>query len=355
MQILLKHATLGNKHLREIENETLAKKINEERVFEAKIEDPLDEVVEIIDVPDIEHKKSMFPYDKPTVETTDEIQTNQKLIDDGFIDLQTKFDRVNDVATKQKKEKKIEDTIESVVDDANPFSTFDDFWWKDEMFSERDSVQTVDASKDILEEINEMSDNIIRNLRPVDTRTEAEKIEDQYIPIDNRTHQELEDDDYLSFESESEDIEIENIDTTSAWDDNKSTAAKPGQIFKLSTDYNKKIRAANKIKNKYLKKKIGQREKSNKISTEWLKTASYLDTKDQNKMNYIFIPPKKETSNNIPADAAYFIRTEIDSTDFKKENLATKSKKRKQLAPKHHTFRLKKKLTRCQKIAKQLK
>ena len=104
------------------------------------------------------------------------------------------------------------------------------------MFSERDSVQTVYTSKDILEEINEMSDNIIRNLRPVDTRTEAEKIEDQYIPIDNRTHQELEDDDYLSFESESEDIEIEHIDTTSAWYDNKSTAAKPGQIFKLSTD-----------------------------------------------------------------------------------------------------------------------
>ena len=84
------------------------------------------------------------------------------------------------------------------------------------------------------------------------------------------------------------------------------------------TDYNKKVRAANKIKNKYLKKKIGQREKSNKISTEWLKTAGYLDTKDQNKISYIFVPPKKETSNNIPADAAHFIRTEIDSADFKK-------------------------------------
>ena len=128
------------------------------------------------------------------------------------------------------KKKKIEDTIESVVDDTNPFSTFDDFWWEDEMFSERDSVQTVYASKDILEEINEMSDNIIRNLRQIDTRTEAEKIEDQYIPIGYRTQQKLEDDGYYSFESESEDIEIEHNDTTSAWDDNKSTAAKPGQI-----------------------------------------------------------------------------------------------------------------------------
>ena len=86
------------------------------------------------------------------------------------------------------------------------------------MFSEKDSVPTIDASKDILEEINEMSENVLRNLRPVDTRTEPEKIEDQFIPIDGRTQQELEDDDYLSFQSESEDIEVENIDTTAAWD-----------------------------------------------------------------------------------------------------------------------------------------
>ena len=117
------------------------------------------------------------------------------------------------------KQKKIEETIASVIEDEkNPFSTFDDFWWEDEMFSEKDSVPTIDASKDILEEINEMSENILRNLRPVDTRTEPEKIEDQFIPIDGRTQQELEDDDHLSFQSESEDIEVENIDTTAAWD-----------------------------------------------------------------------------------------------------------------------------------------
>ena len=106
LSILLKHATLGNNKLREIGNENLAKKINEERIFEPKIEDPLDEVIEIIDVPDIEHKKSMFPYVEPTVETAIEIETNEQLIDDDFIDLQTKFDKVNDVVTEQKKPKK---------------------------------------------------------------------------------------------------------------------------------------------------------------------------------------------------------------------------------------------------------
>ena len=106
LSILLKHATLGNNKLREIENENLAKKINEERIFEPKIEDPLDEVIEITNVPDMEHKKSMFPCVEPTVETADEIETNQQLIDDDFIDLQTKFDKVNDVVTEQKKPKK---------------------------------------------------------------------------------------------------------------------------------------------------------------------------------------------------------------------------------------------------------
>ena len=178
LSILLKHVTLGNNKLREIENENLAKKINEERIFEPKIEDPLDEVIEITDVPDMEHKKSMFPCVEPTVETADEIETNQQLIDDDFIDLQTKFDKANDVVTEQKKQKKIEETIESVIDDKNPFSTFDNFWWEDEMFSERDSVPTVNASKDILKEINEMSNNFLRNLRLVDTRTEQETIDD---------------------------------------------------------------------------------------------------------------------------------------------------------------------------------
>ena len=105
LSILLKHVTLGNNKLREIENENLAKKINEERIFEPKIENPLDEVIEIINVPDIEHKKSMFPYVEPTAETANEIETNQQLIDDDFINLQTKFDKVNDVVTEQKKQK----------------------------------------------------------------------------------------------------------------------------------------------------------------------------------------------------------------------------------------------------------
>ena len=59
LSILLKHANLRNKKMREIENEVMAKKINDDRIFEPKIEDLLDDVIEIIDQPDPEHKKSM--------------------------------------------------------------------------------------------------------------------------------------------------------------------------------------------------------------------------------------------------------------------------------------------------------
>ena len=60
-----------------------------------------------------------------------------------------------------------------------------------------------------------------------------------------------------------------------------------------------------------------------------VKTAGYLDAKYQNKIDYIFVPPKKIDQNKISGDAGHFIWTEVDSTDFKKENLASKIKKKK--------------------------
>ena len=110
----------------------------------------------------------MYPYVEPTVQTADKID---------IIDLQTKFDKVNDVATEQKKQKKIEDTIETVIGNTNSFNTFEDFWWEDDMFSNRDSPATVDASKNIINKIQNISDNILGNIRSVD----------QFMPIDDRT------------------------------------------------------------------------------------------------------------------------------------------------------------------------
>ena len=117
--------------MREIENQTIAQTINEGRISEPKIEDPLDDALEIIDQPNSEHKKSMFPHVEPTLQTADKIHETQKLIDDDFIDIQTKFDQVNDVATDQLKQKKIEDTIDAVTNENNPFNSVDDFLTKE--------------------------------------------------------------------------------------------------------------------------------------------------------------------------------------------------------------------------------
>ena len=45
--------------------------------------------------------------------------------------------------------------------------------------------------------------------------------------------------------------------------------------------------------------------------------------KDQDKINYMFVPPKNEIDNS----KHFIVKTEIDSTDFKKENLASKVRK----------------------------
>ena len=42
-----------------------------------KIEDALDTVIEILDDPDAEHKKEMYPYVRPQVQTVDEIETEK--------------------------------------------------------------------------------------------------------------------------------------------------------------------------------------------------------------------------------------------------------------------------------------
>ena len=77
---LLKHTTLGSRRLREIENEQAKRLINEKTIFEPKIEDPLDDAIEIIDLPDIEHKKSMFPYVNRLLKLLTKLTKNKKLL-----------------------------------------------------------------------------------------------------------------------------------------------------------------------------------------------------------------------------------------------------------------------------------
>ena len=64
------------------------------------------------------------------------------------------------------------------------------------------------------------------------------------------------------------------------------------------------------------------------MSAKWVKTDGYLDTKAQDKINYIFVLPKKVEINDIPGDTGHFIRTEIDSSDFKNREFSLNSKEK---------------------------
>ena len=304
---------------------------NKERLFNPKIKDPLDTVIKILDDPNAEHKRTIFPYVPPQVQTPEEIETRTKIIDDEFTDLKTKFDEVNDVATDQKKQQKITDLIDHIIDE-KLFDDLDDMWWEDDLFYKNDTKETVEISKDILKEISQKDPFI-------DFKIPTEQvISDIFDNGNESSNNEVIIEDVTDEENatdEEADDEIEEIETTSAyvlWDPKTtSVLADKRPRIKLSTDYDRKVKVANKIKNKYRRKVLRNKkpdknliEKRKKTSQDWLKTAGYLNTEDQNSINYIFVPPKKTTQNNVPADADIFIRSEIYSTELKKQILQQK-------------------------------
>ena len=138
--------------------------------------------------------------------------------------------------------------MQDAIDKKNPFNSFDDFWWEDDLFNKNDSVETTEGSKNILDNINEMSESILKNLRQIDNRNLQELIDDDFIEIDYRTQQELEDGHYKELESPTDNVDI---DLTSTWDPKNTTRDNVKTRRKLSTNFNQKVRAANKIKKKY--------------------------------------------------------------------------------------------------------
>ena len=74
----------------------------------------------------------------------------------------------------KKKQKEIEDVIESVIKDPIPT---DDYWWEEDIFSRTGTQPTIDTTKIIVDDIKQttnnflkdidiqaLSDNILRNL-----------------------------------------------------------------------------------------------------------------------------------------------------------------------------------------------
>ena len=141
----------------------------------------------------------------------------QKAIDDHYADFLNKIYGVNDVISGQKEQEKTQQVIEDVLE-PSPFET-QDFWWEDEIFPKDDTRETIDASKMIVDDIRNthnvdiqaLSDNILKKLRPKDNRTIQELIDDDFTPLHNRTWQERMDDDNISLQSDNDMVTIEHV------------------------------------------------------------------------------------------------------------------------------------------------
>ena len=156
----IKSFTSLNQKQAQIEREKLAKKINDGRIFIPKINNPLDDVSEIMDDPNVEYKKTKFRYVEPTVHLPDEIEDTQKRTDDDYVDLLNKIYGVNDVITEQNKNKKVETVIEDVLDP----TLIDDYWWENDMFDSSDKQPTIDATKMIIDNIQQTTKEPLHNI-----------------------------------------------------------------------------------------------------------------------------------------------------------------------------------------------
>ena len=130
--------------------------INKNVSYVPKKEDRLDVVIDILDE-NIEHKKMMHPYFPPQVKTADEIEIETSKTNEEFTELKAEYDRINDAVTDQKKQYKLTDLVDDIIDESNPFQNLvtEDIWIEDDIFDDKDNLDTVDTSKDILKGIKE--------------------------------------------------------------------------------------------------------------------------------------------------------------------------------------------------------
>ena len=242
-------------------------------------------------------------YVPPQVQTAAEIETETCQIDDEFVKLKAEYDRVNDAVAEKKKQDKITDLVDIIIDESNPFQNLntEDIWIEDDIFDYKDHPDIVDTSKDILKAIRENdpfldlnipTDAIIGDLFELSDNEDNDlTIEDLFDPSDKEPE-------FIIAEPAVPEDEIIIPDTNSVSVD---TGSKQSKKY-IMTHMKGAVRTAKKVKEKYkkqqCKKQIGQLNKQSKASANWLKAAGYLDTKDQDTIRYIFNVPKNNISNN---------------------------------------------------------
>ena len=142
--------------------------------------------------------------------------------------------------------------IDHIIDETKSFGDLGDMWWEDDIFDKYDTKETVEISKDILREIiqkDPFSGFKIPTEKVVSDN--GDESSDNELIIEDVTEEENMTDDET-------DEKIEEIENTPAYGqrDEKNTvvSADKRPRIKLSTDYDRKVKVANKIKSKYRRK-----------------------------------------------------------------------------------------------------
>ena len=210
----------------------------------------------------------------PQIQTAEEIEKETQLVYDEFTKRKTEYDQINGVATEQKKQEKISDLVTGIIDKDNHYQNLstEGIWIEDDMQNDKGDI--VNISKDILKilrkttpfQIITPTDVIIKELFDDVELTIDEETTDEGT-IEDVTHDETNKKvtiadvtDDKSFVVNNDDFkepeEIEAEMTIVDWDPkNTSVSENTRPRTYMTTKYGSAIRATNKIKNKYNKKK----------------------------------------------------------------------------------------------------
>ena len=105
-------------------------------------------------------------------------------MNDEFAKIKTEYDQINDASTEQKKQNKITNLADYIIDESNPFQDIstEDIWIEDNIFDNNDGQSIIDVSKDILQGIKENDSYLDSN---IPTRT---IIDDLFEPSDDASN-----------------------------------------------------------------------------------------------------------------------------------------------------------------------
>ena len=136
-------------------------------------------------MPEPEHKKSMYPYVEPTVQTADEIDKTQQLMTTISLTYKLNLAKLTTSQQNKRNKRKQKTLLNLLLMKITPLITLT-------ISGGKMTSLTIETLKKLqkhlkIQDISDNIQNILRNIRPVDNQTVEELIDDDVILIDDRT------------------------------------------------------------------------------------------------------------------------------------------------------------------------